>query len=276
MYKVFLLNNKGISMNKKPNILITNDDGIYAPGIMRLWEALTDIANLIDVAPSSEQSATSLSITIRQPLRIEEIEWANGSSAWSVTGTPADCVKLGLSVLLKKEPDLVVSGINRGTNSGRNILYSGTVAGAIEGVMHDIPSIAFSCYDMHGTDYKSAQKFIPSIVQHVLEHSLPQGTLLNVNFPSKSTKEIKGFRLTRHGKEFWGEDPDERLHPAEGHSYYWLGAKLAKFDEHDDCDVSWLKKGYMTAVPVHIGDFTDHGHLSEGREHFDNLFDAVH
>ena len=259
-------------MKSRPHILITNDDGIFAPGIKHLRNALKDMADLTVIAPSMERSATSLSITLREPLRIDEVKWSDNTNVWSINGTPADCVKMALNVVMDNPPDLLVSGINRGSNSGRNVLYSGTVACAIEGVLHDIPSIAFSCYDYHDPEYHHAEQYIPKIVQHVIEHPLPEGTLLNVNFPTKLRKRVKGIKLTRQGKEFWMENPDKRSHPAEGHHYYWLGAKIATFDEEEDCDVTWLKKGYVAAVPIHIGELTDHGHLSERKSHFEELF----
>lgn len=261
-------------MKDKPNILITNDDGIHAPGIKHLWNALKDVANVTIIAPAAEQSAVALSITVRHPLQIHRVPWANDSPAWAVTGTPADCVKMALSVILDAPPDIVVSGINRGTNAGRNVLYSGTVGGVIEGILHDIPGIAFSCREYQSPNYEAFERYIPKIVSHTLEHKLPEGTLLNVNFPEHHEDGIKGFKLTRQGKEFWGEDPDERSHPAEGHSYYWMGAKLLQFDEHEESDITWLKRGYLTAVPVHVGDLTDHGHLAERKAHFETLFEG--
>jgi len=259
-------------MKNKPRILITNDDGVHAPGIRYLWEALHEIADLTIVAPQTEQSATGLSITLRSPLRLEKLNWSNGIVAWSVNGTPSDCVKLGLNIVFNEKPDLIVSGINRGTNAGRNALYSGTVAAAIEGVLHGIPAIAFSCHDYWDTDYTTANKHIPSIVEHVLKHPLPNGTLLNVNFPSKELEQIRGYKMTRQGMAYWTEDLAERFHPAEKHTYYWLGAKLAEFNEIEDCDIAWLKKGYVTAVPIHVNELTDHQHLESRKNVFEALF----
>lgn len=253
-------------MKPRPHILITNDDGIHAPGIRHLWGALKDKATVTIVAPSSEQSAVGLGITLRNPLRIEKNDRFETDQAWSITGTPADCVKMALSVIMESPPDLVVSGINRGTNAGKNLLYSGTVAGAIEGIMHDIPSIAFSCCDFHNPNYSLTKSYIPLILDYVMKHPLPPGTLLNVNFPKET---IKGLKLTRQGKEFWIENPDKRPHPHENHSYYWLGAKLCQYEEEEDCDISWLRQGYIAAVPIHVGELTDHSHLNEGRIHFD-------
>jgi 5'-nucleotidase len=253
-------------------VLVTNDDGIHALGIKHLCNALKGYAEFVVVAPASEQSAVSLSTTIRHPLRIEKIHWEDHSNIWSVTGTPADCVKLALSVLLDYRPDLVIAGINRGTNAGRNVLYSGTVAATIESVIQGIPAIAFSCRDYIDPNYRCIEKYIPLVMQYVLEHPLPKGTLLNVNFPEKKFEGIKGFKLARQGNEYWGENPDMRHHPAEGHSYYWLGAKLKQSEEDEESDITWLKRGYMTAVPVHIGDLTDHQYLQAKRALFENLF----
>lgn len=259
-------------MKRRPHILITNDDGIHAPGIKHLWQSLGHLADLTVVAPANEQSAVGLSTTIRRPLLIEKIEWDQNVTVWSVDGTPSDCVKLALNIVLEKKPDLAVSGINRGNNSGRNVLYSGTVAAAIESVIHDIPAIAFSCHDFVNPNYGLASKHIPSVANYILENPLPKGTLLNVNFPSSVHGEIKGFKMTRQGKEYWGENPEKRHHPVEGHSYYWLGAKLKEYQEDEESDITWLNRGYVTAVPVHIEDLTDHHHLSKTKTSFESLF----
>lgn len=256
-------------MKKKPKILVTNDDGIMAPGLMHLWEALVDIADLHIVAPSTEQSGVGLAITIRDPIQIVPVQWEKGTPAWKVTGTPADCVRLGMSVILDSPPDLIVSGINRGANSGRNVLYSGTIGGVIEGVLRNVPGIAFSCVDFMDPDYKKTTHLIAPLVKHMLEHPLPQGTLLNVNFPD--TEEILGLKLARQGRGFWVEDPDKRLHP-EGHPYYWLGGKWHELEEREDSDVHLLKQGYAAAVPIHISELTDLDHFHDRKEHFNKIF----
>lgn len=145
-------------MNKKPHILITNDDGVNARGIWHLWNSLKDFARLTVIAPAQEQSAVGLGITIREPLRHQKILWPGNIEVESISGTPADCIKMALSVLLDEKPDLIVSGINRGTNAGGNVLYSGTVAGAIEGTLKEVPSIAFSCYDYDEPHYEMAEE----------------------------------------------------------------------------------------------------------------------
>lgn len=256
----------------RPHILITNDDGIHAPGIKHLWNSLKHYANVTVVAPASEQSAVGLSVTLRSPLHLQQIHWGENSQIWSVSGTPADCVKMALNVVMKNRPDIVVSGINRGANSGRNVLYSGTVAGTIEAVMHDIPGIAFSCYDFDHPDYEGAQPHITNILDYVLAHPLPSGTLLNVNFPARNLP-IKGFKMARQAKGYWGEDPERRQHPVEGNHYYWLGARLVEFDEYEDGDIHLLNQGYVTAVPVHVGELTDHRHLEAQKSNFERHFE---
>ena len=257
-------------MKQRPRILLTNDDGIRAPGLKHLWSGLKDYADLYVVAPLIEQSAVGLGITIRAPLHIEEAEWFGHTPAWSVTGTPADCVKMALSVLLPSPPDLIISGINRGSNAGRNLLYSGTVGGVIEGVLRGIPGIAVSSVDMQKPNYEIAEKHLMKFAQYMLETPLPQGTLLNVNFPS-TLPGVKGIRFARQGKGYWMEAPDKRCHPF-GAAYYWLGAKHADFEEEVDSDMALLAQGYAAAVPVHVGELTDHAHLHASRDNFDKFF----
>jgi 5'/3'-nucleotidase len=259
-------------MDHRPFILLTNDDGVYAPGIKHLWKALQDIADVMVVAPANEQSAVSLSITIRHPLHIETVEWPfENAKVWSVNGTPADCVKLALKVILPRTPDLIISGINRGSNAGRNVLYSGTVAAVIEGIMHDIPGIAFSVTEYFNPVYSVVESYVPTIIQYVLEHPLPSGTFLNVNFPKDMDKKFQGFRFAKQGREYWAENPEQREHPAEGSSYYWLGAKLVHFEEDEESDIVLLNNGFATAVPIHVGDLTHHLHLDKCREQFETF-----
>ncbi len=256
-------------MTKKPRILLTNDDGISAPGLKNLWEALKDVADLSIIAPATEKSGVGLAITLREPILIEPVKWEGQTQAWKVTGTPADCVRMGLSVILDTPPDLIVSGINKGANSGRNVLYSGTIGGVIEGILRNVPGIALSCVDFENPDYQMTLPHIRSLVHHLLEHPLPKGTLLNVNFPSTPT--IKGIKMARQGKGFWVEDPLERQHP-EGHLYYWHGGKWNAHDEHEESDVFLLTAGYAAAVPIHVSELTDHVLLTERKERFDRHF----
>ncbi len=255
--------------DRKPHILLTNDDGIHAPGLRHLWEALRHDFHVSVVAPTYEQSSVSLSITTRTPLMVDQWEWEDHTKVWSVSGTPADSVKIARHVLLSDPVDLICSGINRGSNAGRNVLYSGTVAGAIEGVMKDVPSIAFSHTDYPKPDYSVTHDLVRKIVRHQLENPLPKGTLLNVNFPKTEQGPCKGVKMTRQGMQYWAENPHEREHPSEGHAYYWLGAQVQCFDEHPDSDVHWLEQGYATAVPLQLHELTDHRHLDTQRASFE-------
>ncbi|MCB1113136.1 MAG: 5'/3'-nucleotidase SurE [Chlamydiia bacterium] len=255
----------------KPKILITNDDGIHAPGIKALWNALKDHCHCTVIAPHKEQSATGLSITVRDPIRVEKHLWEE-TIAWAVTGTPADSVKMALSVLLEDKPDLIVSGINKGSNAGRNVLYSGTVSAVIEGALQNIPGVAFSCWDYIDPDYSLATPWVKQIVDHALSHPLPEGTLFNVNFPAKADHPYKGVKLCRQGKGYWKENPDPRSHPSEGHPYWWLGLMHADYEEEPNSDIHLLKEGYISAVPVYVGDLTHDAHLKERQALFESAF----
>lgn len=257
---------------KQPNILITNDDGIHAPGIKNLWRALSPYACTTIVAPITEQSGVALSTTTRSPLNLHQTTWEeNFDRAWSVTGTPADSVKIALSAVLKETPDMVISGINRGANIGRTVLYSGTVAATIEAVVRGIPAIAFSCHDFYvEPNYGAVREYIPHIVQYVLENPLPKGSLLNVNFPEKRLGTIKGVKMTQQGRSWWGDKPDKRKHPGEGYDYFWLGAELVDGESSDETEETyWLHQGYVTVVPLHIGNLTDLEHLKRTQSHFE-------
>lgn len=259
-------------MSNKPLVLICNDDGVYAPGIKHLWQAVHSVVDAVVVAPLVEQSATSLSITVRHPLRLEKIGWPLlHTEVWTVNGTPADCIKLALNVVLPRAPDLILSGINRGTNAGRNVLYSGTIAAVIEGIMHQIPGIAFSVNDYSDPNYSEIEEMVPLIMDYVINHPLPSGTFLNVNFPPRKHGEIKGIRFARQGKEYWIENPEVRYHPFESEPYYWLGAKISTHPEDEDSDIAWLNKGYATAVPIHVGDLTHTEHFQNQKHTFERF-----
>lgn len=258
-------------MNKKPKILITNDDGISAKGIWHLWNSLKDFANVTVIAPAVEKSGVGLALTLHKPITINPIKWQAGSSAWKITGTPADCVRFGLRVVLQEKPDLIVAGINKGSNAGRNVLYSGTIGGVIEGTLRNIPGIAFSSVEEdQDPNYKQIEPYITPIVKHILEHPLSDGTILNVNFPEKVTA-FKGVKMASQGRGFLKEDPQKRIHP-KGSAYYWHGGQWDHYDEHEDSDVSLLKQGYVTAVPIHVDQLTDHDFLKKRKIHFDSHF----
>ena len=250
----------------RPKILITNDDGVYAEGIKALWQSVADFADVMVVAPSENVSGAGVSITLNNPLRMEEIEWASGKMAWKVSGRPADCVKLGLNAFAPGKPDLILSGINRGSNSGRTVFYSGTVGGVIEGALRRVPGIAFSYENYDSPDFNQLKKYILPIVQHTLAHPLPDGTILNINFPDQP---FKGIRLAQQGLGYMNDDPDKRIHPTEKTPYYWLGEKWEHHDEPHDSDVVLLSQGYITAVPIRVQELTHQLHIDNHRSVFE-------
>ena len=252
----------------KPKILLINDDGIEAVGLRSLYEALLPFAELSIVAPSEEQSGVGLSVTLRSPLRIDAVKWEKKTPAWKVNGTPADCVRLALNLIFSEPPDLIVSGINKGSNAGRNVLYSGTVGGVIEGVHRGVPGLAVSCEEYFHPDYEATKPYIRSIVKCLLKTPLAKGSLLNVNFPAAGP--IQGLKLTRQGKRYVREKLDRRLHP-EGNPYYWMGFSLSEHPEENESDISWLKKGFATAVPIHVDEMTDHSFLKAHKSFFEAL-----
>lgn len=257
----------------KPYILITNDDGIHAAGIKHLWDALKDFADLVIVAPNIEKSGSGTGITFSTPLQIRPVEWKDNTPAWSVNGTPADCVKMALSVLLNRKPDLVVSGVNAGSNAGRTIFYSGTVGAIIEATLQGIPGIAFSFFDFSIPPIGSVSGPLLSITQHFLKNPLPAHTFLNVTFPGKCHEKITGFRMARQGQGYWIEDPEKRIHP-EGVPYYWLGGRWAHYNENPESDVALLQQGYLTAAPIYIGDLTDHQLFALQQNEFQALYSS--
>lgn len=255
----------------RPLILITNDDGIQADGIKHSASALSEFADVVIVAPHAEKSGSGLAITWTKPLQIRSFPWENNIEAWSINGTPADCVKMALSVLLKKKPDLIVSGINKGSNAGRTIFFSGTVGAVIEGALRNIPGIALSFVDFEFPPIGSVKEHITSIVQHFLKHPFPAHSFLNINFPTKCHEGMKGFRMAKQGLGYWMENPEKRVHP-EGVPYYWLGGKWSHHEEDPQSDVTLLKEGFLTAAPIHVGEMTHHLFLDQHRNFMEGLF----
>ncbi|HSX13015.1 MAG TPA: 5'/3'-nucleotidase SurE [Chlamydiales bacterium] len=260
-------------MTKRPFLLITNDDGIHAPGIKQLWESVTEFADTAIVAPHAEKSGSGLSITWTKPLKIHSIAWEEPTKAWSLNGTPADCVKMACGVLLDKAPQMIISGINRGSNAGRTVLYSGTVGGVIEGALKNIPGIAFSFCDFTPPPNSAIKRYIFPLIEHFLKNPMPPGTFLNVNFPHNCEKGVKGLKMAKQGRGYWVEAPEQRMHP-EGLPYYWLGGKWSSFEEDPISDVSLLNQGYVTAVPIHVDQLTDHHTFNQHKEHIDKLFSS--
>ncbi|MCI5052625.1 MAG: 5'/3'-nucleotidase SurE [Simkaniaceae bacterium] len=252
-------------MKRRPHILITNDDGINAPGIWHLFNALKKHADLTIIAPDSQQSAKGVSLTLKMPLRSSKVSW-NGATAYKVCGTPADCVKIALTCLLDSPPDMIVSGINQGCNSGRNVLYSGTIGALIEGTFRQIPGIAFSCREYFEPQFAAYENFIPPIVEHFFDHPAPQGTLINVNFPSETGEAIKGIRYVRQGLGYWVED-----HRSSKDGEHDFGVKWEHFGEDEESDVYNLRQGFITATPLHVADLTDLDHLKSHKELFESI-----
>ncbi len=257
----------------KPFLLITNDDGILAPGLKHLWQAVHQHANVAIVAPHTEKSGCGLGITWKKPLHIHPVAWESNTPAWSLNGTPADCVKMGLAVLLERQPDMIISGVNKGSNSGRTVLYSGTIGGVIEGALKGIPGIAFSFSDFDVPPLAATEKYIFPLIKHFLEHPLPAGTILNVNFPYNCKDGVKGLKIAKQGKSYWREAPDKRIHP-EGAPYYWLGGAWGAVDEDPMSDVAYLDQGYIAAVPIHVAELTCHLTLEKYKTLTENKFNS--
>lgn len=245
-------------MSKKPLILVTNDDGITAPGIRALISVMEQIGRVIVVAPDSPQSATGHAITINNTLYINKISSNDAATPeYSCSGTPVDCVKLAVNEIIKHKPDLCVSGVNHGSNSSINVIYSGTMSAAVEAGIEGIPAIGFSLMDYDWeADFEQVKPFIKKITLEVLEHGLPEGVVLNVNFPKLKTKDIKGIRVCRQAKAIWMEKFDKRQTP-QGKDYYWLTGEFVNQDNGDDTDEWALENGYVSLVPVQF-DLTAH------------------
>ncbi len=236
-------------MDKKL-ILVVNDDGINSPGIFELASEMKKLGEVIVAAPSAQQSAVSRSLTLSRPLRVEKY-WKNGDFfGFAVDGTPADTAKLALTTLLDRKPDLLVSGINHGKNTSINIVYSGTVAGAAEGTLLGVPSMAVSV-DSHslGVDCRPAAVYAGKIAKNILENGLPKNCLLNVNVPVLELDEIKGVRITYPGKSIWKDAYERRKDPF-NREYFWFSGEFFIEDESEDSDDKALKEGFVSASPL--------------------------
>jgi len=248
-------------MAKKPLILVTNDDGVNAPGIRTLIEVLNEIGEVVVVAPDSPQSGMGHAITIDSTLFVRRVNSHHVSQIeYSCSGTPADCVKLGIREVLKRKPDLCVSGINHGSNSSINVIYSGTMSAAIEAGIEGIPAIGFSLLNYKwNADFSKSKSFVKTISQMVLNHGLPNGVVLNVNIPDIPGQDIKGIKICRQAKANWIEEFDKRKSP-QGKDYYWLTGKFVNLDSGEDTDEHALENGYISVVPVQF-DLTAHHYI---------------
>lgn len=245
-------------MAKNPTLLLTNDDGIGAPGLGALVEALSPLGEIIVVAPASERSAVGHAITLSDPLRVDKYS-CEGFEGYAVNGTPADCVKIAYWALIKKKPDLLVSGINLGINTGINILYSGTVSAATEGTFLGIPSFAISLATFENPDFAFAASFAKKMTITLLERGLPRGIYLNVNVPALAAEEIKGVSITRQGLALFEEKFDKRTDP-HGRVYYWLTGQKVDKEKALDVDDGAVQAGRVSVTPVHY-DLTSYDFL---------------
>ncbi|RTL13550.1 MAG: 5'/3'-nucleotidase SurE [Flavobacteriaceae bacterium] len=242
----------------KPLILVTNDDSIVAPGIRALIEVMKELGEVVVVAPDSPQSAMGHAITINNTLKLEKVHLDKDlEQEYSCSGTPVDCVKIAVNEILKRKPDLCVSGINHGSNSSINVIYSGTMSAAVEAGIEGIPAIGFSLLDYSwDADFEPIKSHIKQITSEVLKNGLPEGVILNVNFPKLSKEEIKGVKICRQAKAMWQEEFDKRTNP-QGKEYYWLTGKFVNLDKGTDTDEWALENGYISIVPVQF-DLTAH------------------
>lgn len=243
-------------MKSKPTILVVNDDGIDAPGIRALIGVMKTLGKVVVVAPDGPQSGMGHAITIAKPLRLDKVDIYPDVEMYKSSGTPADCVKLAVNQVFKgKKPDLCVSGINHGMNHSINVIYSGTMSAAVEGAIESIPSIGFSLDDFsYEADFSFCLDWVKKVALLVLEHGLPGGTLLNVNFPK--TTAIKGIKICRQANAKYAEEFDERTDPHK-RNYYWLTGKFQCTDKGEDTDVWALDNHYASVVPVQF-DLTAH------------------
>jgi 5'-nucleotidase len=243
---------------KKPLILVTNDDGITAPGINFLTSIVAELGNVIVVAPDSPQSGMGHAITVDNTLSITKISNENDTiTKYTTSGTPADCVKIAKNEIIKDKIDLCVSGINHGGNASINVLYSGTMSAAIEAGIEGIPAIGFSLADFSWkANFEPTRNYIKKIIEAVLQNGLPKDIVLNVNFPKLNTDEIKGIKICRQAKAKYVEKFDKRQSPF-GKEYYWLAGEFECHDKAEDTDIWALENGYISIVPIQF-DMTAH------------------
>jgi 5'-nucleotidase len=249
----------------KPLILVTNDDGITAPGIRALVEAMRPLGEVVIVAPDSPQSGMGHAITLNKPLRLREVHLFEGLRSFECSGTPVDCVKIAVDKVLHRHPDLCVSGINHGSNSSINVIYSGTMSAAVEASLEGIPSVGFSLLDYsHEADMSAATEVANLIAKQILAHGIPHATLLNVNIPKGKMADIKGIKICRQARAKWEEEYVERQDPF-GRNYYWLTGKFVNHDKGNDTDEWALANQFVSVVPVQY-DLTAHHAISEINE----------
>ncbi|MFQ6113736.1 MAG: 5'/3'-nucleotidase SurE [bacterium] len=242
-------------------ILLTNDDGINAPGLAALHTQMKEIGDVFVVAPESEKSAVGHAITLSDPLRVWNFEKNGEFFGHALNGTPVDCVKIAYWALLEQEPDLVISGINLGSNTGINVIYSGTVSAATEGTILGIPSFAISLATKKNPDFTYAAKFARNLAEVILEKGLPKGTFLNVNVPPIKEEEIRGVVITRQGKANYLEKFDKRVDPQD-YVYYWLTGTKIQLEEDSEVDDRAILENKVSVTPVHY-DLTNYDFIEK-------------
>ncbi len=240
-------------------VLLTNDDGINAKGLLTLKRELSKISQVWVVAPDREQSATSHSLTLQYPLRINKI----AEKFYSVDGTPTDAVMLAVHAIMKRRPDILISGINHGPNLGDDVTYSGTVAAAMEGTILNIPSIAVSNINWNAKHFESTAKFVRKLASFVLKNGLPKDTFLNVNVPDKK-QAIRKFKITRLGKRVSNDVVIEKI-DYRGRNYFWIGEQTSIWEKEDDTDFAAIQKGYVSITPLHL-DMTGYDAMKQIKE----------
>ncbi len=256
-------------MNKRPQILVTNDDGITAPGIASLVSVASEFGDVYVVAPDKPQSGMGHAITIHEPIRLIENKVHDGVKAsYQCSGTPVDCVKIAVDQILESKPDLCLSGINHGANHSINILYSGTMSAAMEGAIENIPSVGFSLMNLSwDSDFTVARDVVREVLGYMLENKLPEHVLFNVNIPSVAAEDFKGIRIAHQGNAKWQEKFMKRQDPG-GRDYYWLTGEFDHKPNSEDSDVLLTRQGYASMVPIKF-DLTNYDLIdqmrSEGR-----------
>jgi 5'-nucleotidase len=238
------------------NILLTNDDGIYAQGLWAVYRQLMLKHAITVVAPDRERSAVGHGITLNEPLRLEKVEVNGGFQGYAVSGTPVDCIRLGILEILDAKPDLAISGINPGNNVGININYSGTVAAAREAALYGIPAIALSIKGCEEKHYEAAAHIAEVLAESIFQNGLPYGTILNVNLPDVTTQKIAGVRISRQGISTFSDCFDKRVDPRKK-TYYWQGGDFQAVFDHPDMDGAALKNHYISITPIKC-DMTDY------------------